>query len=164
MKSLTGNAKTVFSGLLFVSSLFGTHALADSLPAVQDFRVEAEAAKTAQVPILVLFMSDSCHFCEIVLEDFLLPMQRDPAYKNKVILRQIETSSRAPLIDFDGKPTTQSAFAAKHKIWGVPQVFLFDSNGNVLTTLVGLLTVDFYYAYLDDAINNSLARIRGTAK
>jgi thioredoxin-related protein len=164
MKSLTCHTKSVFNSLLFISSLFGTQALADSLPEVQDFRIEAKAAKTAQVPILVLFMSDSCHFCEIVLEDFLLPMQRDPAYRNKVILRQIETSSQAHLVDFDGKPTTQSAFAAKHKIWGVPQVFLFDSNGNVLTTLVGLLTVDFYYAYLDDAINNSLAKIRGTAQ
>lgn len=131
MISLACNAKSVFNSFLCVSSLFGTQAIADSLPEVQDFRIKAKAAKTAQVPILVLFMSDTYHFCEIVLDDFLLPMQRD---------------------------------SATHKVWGLPQEFLFDSNGKVLTTLVGLLTVDFYYAYLDDAINNSLAKIRGTAK
>jgi thioredoxin-related protein len=137
---------------------------AAGLPAVKDFRIEAKDAQSRQVPILVLFMSDSCPYCEIVLEDFLLPMQRDPAFKDKVILRQIETSSHAKMIDFDGNITTQNGFASKRKVMGVPQVYLFDSNGKVLTSIVGLLTQDFYYAYLDDAINSSLARIRENAK
>jgi hypothetical protein len=37
---------------------------------------------------------------------------------------------------------------------------LFDSNGRVLTSIVGLLTVDFYYAYLVNAIDDSLEKIK----
>ena len=127
---------------------------------MQDFRVEAKESINKQVPILVLFMSNTCHYCEIVLQDFLLPMQRDHGYDNKVILRQIEISSKSKLIDFDGNITTQSAYASAQKAWAVPTIVLFDSKGYELTKIVGLLTVDFYLAYLDNAINDSQAKIK----
>lgn len=137
---------------------------AEGLPVVKDFTVEAKESINKQIPILVLFMSNTCTYCEVVLQDFLLPMQRDPAYNNKVILRQIETSSKNKLIDFNGKITTQSAFASKHKAWAVPTVILFDSQGRMLTSIVGLLTVDFYLAYLDNAINESQEKIKANNK
>jgi thioredoxin-related protein len=145
---------------MFMAFSFAATIQAQELPIVKDFTVEAKEAKKKQVPILVLFMSDTCPYCETVLQDFLLPMQRDPEFKNKVILRQIENSSGGKLIDFDGTSTTYSEFARKHKVWGVPNVMLFDSNGRVLTSIVGLLTVDFYYAYLVNAIDDSLEKIK----
>lgn len=138
-------------------------AQAEGLPVVRDFTVEAKESMKKQAPILVLFMSKTCTYCEIVLQDFLLPMQRDPEYKNKVILRQIEISSKDQLIEFNGNLTTQTAFASKHKAWAVPTVMLFDSKGRVLNSIVGLLTVDFYLAYLDNAINESQAKIKAAA-
>ena len=90
----------------------------------------------------------------------MLPMQRDPEYNDKVILRQIESGSGDALVDFDGKTTTYSRFSGRHKVWGVPNVMLFDSNGQVLTSIEGLLTVDFYYAFLVDAINESLEKTK----
>ncbi len=139
-------------------------AQAAGLPTVTDFTVEAKEAEKKQVPILVLFRSDTCHYCETVLNDFLLPMQRDPTYDNKVILRQIETSSRDQLIDFNGVITSHSAFSSKNEVWAVPVVTLFDSHGQVLTSIVGLLTVDFYNAFLENAINESLEHIKARSK
>jgi thioredoxin-related protein len=136
---------------------------AAGLPVVKDFTVEARDARQRQVPILVLFMSETCEYCETVLEEFLLPMQRDPEFKDKVILRQIESGSGEALIDFYGKSTTYSSFSSRHKVWGVPNVMLFDSNGQVLTSIEGLLTVDFYYAFLVDAIDESLAKIKASS-
>ena len=91
-------------------------------------------------------------------------MQRDPEYNNKVILRQVEISSKDQLIDFNGKITSQSAFASKHDALMVPTVILFDSQGRELTNIVGLLTVDYYRAYLDNAINESQAKIKAGNK
>ena len=158
--------KIIFASLfLIITTLsFIPLARADELPSAKDFTVDAKESHAKQKPILVLFMSHSCPYCEIVLKRFLLPMQRDPAFKDRVILRQIETSSRDTLIDFDGKQTTHSAFSAKHKVWGVPHVQLFDSHGQVLTSIVGLLTVDFYYAYLENAIDESQAKIKANSK
>jgi len=157
--------KFIFRQSLIIFSLSAaiccsSPAHAAGLPVVKDFTVEAKDARKRQVPILVLFMSESCSYCETVLEEFLLPMQRDPEYADKVILRQIESSSRDELIDFDGKVTTYRKFSGRHKVSGVPNVMLFDSNGQMLTFIEGLLTVDFYYGFLADAIEESLAKIR----
>jgi thioredoxin-related protein len=155
--------KNVFLVLIVATASWLPMAQAASLPTVTDFTIEAKAAQEKQVPILILFMSDTCHYCETVLNDFLLPMHRDPAFANKVILRQIETSSKDELIDFDGVSTSHRAFSSKNEAWAVPVVMLFDSHGQVLTSIVGLLTVDFYYFYLENAINESLEKIRTAA-
>jgi thioredoxin-related protein len=105
-------------------------------------------------------MGESCSYCETVLDDFLLPMQRDPEYKDKVILRQIESSSGDTLVDFDGKTITYSGFSGKHNVSVVPNVMLFDGNGQVLTYIEGLLTVDFYYGFIVEAINESLEKMK----
>ena len=135
-------------------------AQAAGLPVVTDFTFEAKEAQEKQVPILVLFMSDSCHYCETVLNDFLLPMQHDPAFNNKIILRQIDTGSKDPLIDFNGKTTNHRSFSSRNDALLTPTVILFDSHGQVLTSIVGLLTVDFYYTYLENAISESLEKIK----
>lgn len=141
-----------------------TTARATGLPDVQNFTLEAKQSMDKQAPIMVLFMSNSCPYCEQVLQEFLLPMQRDAEYDSKVILRQIQVSSSKKMVDFNGKITTPNMFARAHKVWAVPTVVLFDSQGQVLTEIVGLLTVDFYQAYLDIAINESQAKIKAAAK
>lgn len=137
---------------------------AEGLPVVKNLTLDAKESRAKQAPIMVLFMSNTCTYCEKVLQDYLLPMQRDHEYDNKVILRQIEINSQDKLIDFNGKVTTQSAYSGAHKIWAVPTVMLFDSQGRELTSIVGLLTVDFYLAYLDNAINESQAKIKTKTK
>jgi thioredoxin-related protein len=133
---------------------------ASGLPVPNDLSSEARVAHQKRVPILVLFKEESCTYCETALEDFLLPMQRDPEFNDKVILRQIDTDSEDALIDFGGKATTYKKFSSEHKVSVVPNVMLFDSEGRVLTHIEGLLTVDFYYGFLVDAINASLEKIR----
>jgi thioredoxin-related protein len=157
--------KTIFKHAAIIIFLVaavncGSISRAAGLPVVKDFTVEAGEAHKKQIPILVLFMGESCSYCETVLDDFLLPMQRDPEYKDKVILRQIESSSGDTLVDFDGKTITYSGFSGKHNVSVVPNVMLFDGNGQVLTYIEGLLTVDFYYGFIVEAINESLEKMK----
>jgi thioredoxin-related protein len=139
-------------------------AQADGLPEITDFTVEAKESISKQVPILVLFKSEYCPYCVQVLDEFLMPMQRRPQYGSKVLFRQIDIGSSQKLINFNGKPISQSAFAKANEVWAVPTVVLFDSEGHVLTKIIGLLTVDFYLAYLDNAIDESQAKIKAAAK
>jgi thioredoxin-related protein len=154
------------SNALFLAAAlgFGSMSYASGLPVVKDFTAEAKDAKSRKVPILVLFMDETCGYCKTVSEDFLQPMQRDPEFDNKVIIRQVESSSEGTLIDFDGTPTTYSKFSSRHNVRGVPNVMLFDSDGKMLTFLEGLTTVDFYYAFLLDAIEGSLAKVRAASQ
>jgi thioredoxin-related protein len=132
----------------------------DGLPLVRDFRIEAKESRQKQAPILVLFMSNYCPYCDTVLEEFLMPMSRKPEYNSKVILRQMDINSKTKIIDFNGRTTTSIDFANKSKVWAVPTVMLFDSEGNELTNITGLLTIDFYLAYLNTAIEESQAKIQ----
>lgn len=136
---------------------------AKGLPIVKDLRVEAKISRDINAPILVFFMSKHCTYCETVLQDFLLPMYQDPAYNKKVILRQVEINSGEKLIDFNGVSTTQRELAKKYRTSAVPTLILFDSRGQELTRIVGLLTVDFYLALLDEAIDESIAKIKISA-
>ena len=145
---------------LYTGSGYAIAGSSEGLADVQDFRIEAKESKQKQVPILVLFMSSYCPYCEVALHDFLLPMHRNPEYDNKVILRQLDINSKEKLIDFQGKITTPIGFANASKIWAVPTVMLFDSEGHELTNIAGLLTVDFYRAYLDTAISESQEKMR----
>jgi len=147
--------------LAWITTSWG-HAQSDvTVPLAQDFTVEARAAQTRQLPILVLFMSPDCSYCERVLQEFLLPMQRNAEYRSKVIMRQIEVDSDAKLRDFSGTVTTHTAFATQNKVYMVPVVKLFDAQGHELTApLVGLTTPDFYGGQLDQAIDEALVRVR----
>lgn len=139
------------------------HAQGDAdVPLARDLAAESQAAQAKQMPVLVLFMSPRCPYCEQILKEFLLPMQHNPEYRAKVVMRQVVIDSDAKLLDFAGRTTTHAQFAVQNKIKLVPTIKLFDARGRELTEpLVGLLTPDFYGAYLDQAIDEALAKVRG---
>lgn len=132
------------------------------IPPVRDFTLEAANARTKNVPILVLFSRHNCVFCNQVLQEFLLPMRRNAEYESKVIMRQIDIGSSAPLIAFSGKTTTQKRFAKENRIGLTPTIKLFDAEGRELTEpLIGLTTPDYYGGFLDQRIDQALAKVRG---
>jgi hypothetical protein len=99
-----------------------------------------------------------------VLEEFLLPMQRNPEYRSKVIMVQVHVGSAAPLRDFAGKPTSHGRFARDYRVQLAPTVMLFDARGNSLVEpLVGLSTPDYYGGFLDQRIDDALAKVRAKA-
>lgn len=145
--------------LLWATSDRVNFAYAEGLPVLKDFTVEAKESAIKQVPILLLFMSSTCPYCERVLREYLVPMQHDPEYASKVILRQIDVGSKAKLLNINGKMITPSALAKTHKVMAVPTVVLFDEKGKELARIVGLGNPDFYLSYLENAISESQAII-----
>ena len=132
------------------------------IPPVRDFTLEAKAAESKSVPILVMFGRSNCVFCDQVLREFLVPMSRNAEYDAKVIMRRIDTGSSAPLRDFSGKTTSQARFAKENGIRLTPTIKLFDAQGHELTEpLVGLSTPDYYGGFLDQRIDAALAKVRG---
>ena len=135
---------------------------ASGLIHAKNLQADAQLAAKRKVPILVVFTSPGCHFCHRVKEEYLLLMNKDPAYRNKVLIREITMGDPAPLTDFNGTPTTEGAFAAAHKVFMVPTVLVFDTQGNETgEAIVGLLTPDFYFGYLMSAIETGMERVRG---
>ncbi|MDP2784718.1 MAG: thioredoxin family protein [Sulfurimicrobium sp.] len=143
----------------------GAAARADELAFASDLTREAAISQTRQIPVLILFTAPNCAYCEQVKQEFLLPMQRNPEYADKVIFRQVDMQSQRKLVDFSGNVTTHARFCKQHKIKLTPTIKLFDAAGNsLIEPLVGLSTPDFYGAYLDAAIDQALEKIRSPTR
>lgn len=128
-----------------------------------DLAADARAAGARRVPLLVVFTAPDCGYCDRVLNEHLDPMQRDPAYRDKVVMRQVMLGSLKRLKDFSGKATTHDDFSRAITVRFAPTVKLYDAGGReVAEPLVGM-TPAFYGAYLDRAIEQGLGRLRGNA-
>lgn len=128
-----------------------------------DLAADARVAAGRNVPLLLLFSQAGCPWCERARQEFLLPMQRNPEYQAKVMMREVGTDSSAALVDFAGKTTTQGEFARRSRVNMMPTVMLFSPRGVALgEPLVGFGSADYYGYFLDQHIDAALVQLRAT--
>jgi len=140
----------------------GAAGATSSLVHAKNFQADAQTAAKRRVPVMVLFTTPGCPYCEQVKREYLGPMHRDQAYRNRVIIREVTVDATTPLIGFDGARTTEGAFAAAHKVFMVPTVMVFDTRGAAASeAIVGLLIPDYYFGYLEAAIDEGINKVRG---
>ena len=154
------------AGILAWALLLPAQAAAPAdVPLTDSLKALGKEAMRRKVPIMLLFASPECHYCERVKNEYLGPMVNDPQYRNKVIIRQIEVGSDWDLIGFDGKKTTQGAYAAGQKVFMVPTIKVFDAQGNELAKpIIGLLTPDYYFGFIESAIDEGLEKVRSLGR
>ena len=134
---------------------------ADNLPAAKSFEADSKLAAAKKIPILVLYTSPGCPFCERAKSEYLVPMLKDPAYKNKVIMREVDITSQSPLTLYNGSTSTGAAFAAQHKVAIVPTIKVINAqDAEVAEPIVGLLIPDYYFGYIDSAISGGIQKMR----
>jgi len=137
------------------------HAQMSELPVAKSFEADSKLAAAKKIPILVLYTSPGCAYCERVRSEYLVPMLKDPAYKNKVIMREVDVTSQSPLTLYNGNKSTGAEFAAQHKVVVTPTIKVLNAQDmEVAAPIVGLLIPDFYFGYIDSAINGGLQKMR----
>ena len=156
-----------FCSALGNSSALGNNTVqADSsrpeLPSISDVRQEAKLSAQQRLPILIMFGTESCPFCQLLKEDFLIPMIISGDYTDRVILRQLYVSDGRAIIDFSGRRISAEAFAQRYKVRLFPTTVLVDHRGQPLVkNIVGVTTPALFGGTLDDAIAEALAVLRG---
>lgn len=121
------------------------------LPA-RDLQAEAREAARAGFPLVLMFSRQDCPYCITVRRDYLAPLNRIPRFR-KVLVRQIDQDKETPLTDFQGRPTTHAAFAAREQVRLVPVVGFYDPQGQqVSEAIIGARLPDFYQSYLEAAL------------
>ena len=135
-----------------------------NLPLAGDLAADGAASARDRVPILLFFDRDDCPYCERALAQYVVPMSKDAPWRDRAIYRQVEIDQALPLADFDGKATRHEALAARYAVKVTPTVLVVDRTGAIIgKPVVGLLTADFYAAYLEQAIDGGVAKLRGSA-
>ena len=132
-----------------------------ALTEADDLAAAGALANERKVPMLLFFNRVGCPYCERALREFLVPMEKDPANAGRVVFRQIEIDRHDKMVDFKGEVTTHRKFAQRYKIRLTPTIWFVDGNGNTLAEpIVGLRTPDYYGFYLEQAIDESLKKVR----
>ena len=156
------------SGLRFLALIWlALHALGGlaattELPLALDLQAEAKQAAQRGGPLIVLFSRRDCKYCETVRRDYLKPLLKNSRYRDRVLVRQLNQDSDAPLTDFRGEVTTSARFAASEKIKLVPVVAFYGPGGQQLAEpIIGARIPDFYPGYLDEAIEKSMRSLAG---
>jgi len=136
----------------------------DGIAPVSDLQQDAASARAIKGAILLVMVAENCVYCEHVQNDFLVPMSHNPTYRDRLVMRRILVSSLDNVRGFDGKPTTPAELASLYGAKFTPTVVLLDSTGHRLAKpLIGFSSPDYYGMYLDDAINEAVAKVRTPA-
>lgn len=148
--------------LACLAALFLAAPASAQMVQAQDFAADARLASQRKVALLVLYSEPGCSWCERVRQEYLLPMQRNPEYHAKVLMREVEIGGGAALVDFAGNRTTHADFARKRGVSLMPTVVLMNPRGQTLAEpLVGFRGADYYGYFLDQRIDAALAQLRG---
>ncbi len=148
-------------GIYYSSFILSAPTSRPQLPQVSDLRVVAQQAKVQKLPILLMFGTDECPFCQLLREDFLIPMIISGDYTDKIILREIHISARENIIDFSGHSIPVSRFAQHHHVSLFPTMVFIDSSGQALVKpIVGITTPSLFGGTLDEQIDRALEKLR----
>lgn len=133
-------------------------ALAGELPFARDLHQEAAEAGQRGAVLVVLFSRTDCPYCRTVRHNYLAPLV---AGKDaRVAIVELVVDRPTPLRNFAGLSTTATEFATSQGVKLAPVVAFYGPHGEkAAKPLVGALLPDFYPAYLEAAIVESLQRM-----
>jgi len=147
--------------LLLIVACSSAVPAAAQLVRADDLAQLAAEGRSKRIPVLIAFMQQSCPYCATSRRDHLIPMQNDPQWRDRVLIREIDVDRDTPLRDFSGAATTHRAFARSLKVRKVPTLIVFDGAGQpVAQPLVGLALEDYYRLYIEQLIEAGLTRMR----
>ena len=123
---------------------------------VTDLRTESLLAKQKGLILVIEFSADDCTYCRKLEHLFLLPMQRNVAYGDKILLRAVSMSDFDSLIDFDGRSVTTAEFAAQYGVTLTPTLVFLNADGEEMSEkLVGIWSEDYFGGFIDDRIDEA---------
>ena len=126
------------------------------LPAVDDVQALAAQSARAGIPIIVLFTTPGCPFCQEARQNYLAPRLAEQQRRSKpeYLLREVDITSRRPVGTIDGRALTEAQLADRYGIHFAPVLMAFDSRWRPLgEPLVGLDRAGFYESYVERLIS-----------
>ena len=125
---------------------------------VSDLRDEARIAREGNLVLVLEFSSEYCGYCRKLEAMFLLPMQRNADYDEKVLIRSVSLDSYESVTDFDGNFMSTREFAANYGVSLTPTLLFLDGDGVELSEkLVGIWSEDYFGVFIDNRIEEARA-------
>ena len=145
--------------ILFLSGI--TLVQADTLEQADDLNALAKTIRAQNKPLMLMFSAKHCEYCQRLREEQLLPILKDRAYDDLVIVREFKMDEAGYVQNFDGKQISYEDFAELYAIDVTPTVIFLDDKGRLLArNIVGYSNPYFYSAYMDNLIQTANRKLR----
>jgi len=107
-------------------------------PKFGDLRADLqEAKKQGKKGIFLFFEMDECPFCERMKTTILNQSEVQDDYRAKFLVYPIDVNGDTELTDFEGKHTTEKAFALGLRVRATPVLMFFDLDGKPMARHTG---------------------------
>ena len=141
------------SGICVWLLLTSGWALSDATTGVlptDDWSAEVSAARRSGLPILILFSSEHCGYCERLKSEVLEPLAKNGEMKNFARIRELDIKRGGKVRDFDGEKIRTKIFVDRYEVYATPTLILVDNQGKMLgTPIVGFSNSEDYISYLE---------------
>src|SRR4030065_670722 len=102
-------------------------------PRFGDLRADLqEAKKQGKQGIFLFFEMDDCPFCERMKTTILNQAEVQDAFRAKFLVYSIDVNGDTEMTDFQGKDTSEKAFAFAHRVRATPTLLFFDLDGKLV--------------------------------
>ena len=135
-----------------------TRAQVGALPQLADLRREAAAANARGLPLTVLISRSDCTFCHEVRVQYLAPKTRE----GSMVAVELVSDFRRTVRMADGRMLSNADAARALGGRFFPTVVFLSAEGRQLAEpIVGAGKGGFYEAFLDDALAEAAAKLKG---
>ncbi|HIP53683.1 MAG TPA: hypothetical protein EYH03_06710 [Chromatiales bacterium] len=148
---------TLFLGLvIFNGTAFAASEGSDST--TLDWRKTALEAKKTNRPVILVFESDGCPYCERLKKSVLTPMLREGELDDLALVGAFDIGTGGKIKDFDGEKVRARRFVSRYNVFATPTVVIVDAHGRELADpIVGFDDPDTYRERLAKALQASRA-------
>jgi len=127
---------------------------------VTDLREVASTAKHDNLILVLEFSSEYCGYCRKLEAQFLVPMQRNREYDDKILIRAVSLDHFETLVDFNGQSITTGEFASRYDVSLTPTLVFLNGDGVEMSEkLVGIWSEDFYGGFIDNRIDEARRKL-----
>lgn len=103
-----------------------------------DFKEELATAKAeGKQGVLIMFEMDDCPFCARMKTNILSQSAVQDYFRQHFLIYPVDVKGGAPMTDFQGKETTEKAFALSQRARATPVFVFYDLSGNPITRFTG---------------------------
>jgi len=126
----------------------------------QDLRDESRIVDESNLILVIEFSSEYCGYCRQLEQDFLIPMQRNSDYDDKILIRSVSMSDYEYLVDFEGRSVSTAEFASQYGVVITPTLVFLDSKGvEMAEKLAGFWSPDYFGGYIDNNIDEAREKL-----
>lgn len=96
-----------------------------------------EARKQGKKGVFLFFEMDECPFCDRMKTTILNQSEVQDAYRANFLIYPVDVNGDTELTDFQGKATTEKAFAFGLRVRATPVLMFFDLDGKPVARHTG---------------------------